>query len=318
MLILSQEIYWQFKKLLERRVSMKYVIGVDAGGTKTEAVAYSLQGEHIQKSVTGFGNLLNDSETALNNIEESIKNIVCNLAESDLDGIYIGAAGAEVDINAELIKQKISSSFNVNVEVMNDAEIALKAKLKGDDGILTIAGTGSIAFGINNGISSKCGGWGNLLGDEGSGYKIAIDAIKQMIKEEEEDLEQSRLTKNILEKLNIKSVNEITKFVYSSTKDEIASLTPIVAKLGEEGDEIARKILISEATELGKTVKKLYKKLGFKKCRIALVGGVIRKSKVVREVFEEYLSKNINVTEIIDNDISPTKGAYYIYIKNKN
>lgn len=297
---------------------MKYVIGVDAGGTKTEAVAYNLQGEYIQKSVTGFGNLLNDSETALNNIEESIKNIVCNLVESDLEGIYIGAAGAEVDMNAELIKQKISSSFNVNIDVMNDAEIALKAKLKGDDGILTIAGTGSIAFGINNGISLKCGGWGNLLGDEGSGYKIAIDAIKQMIKEDEEDLEQSRLTKNILEKLHIKSVNEITKFVYSSTKDEIASLTPVVAKLGEEGDEIAQKILISEATELGKTVEKLYKKLAFEKCKIALVGGVIRKSKVVREVFEEYLSKNINVTQIIDNDISPTKGAYYIYMKNKN
>ncbi len=293
---------------------MKYVIGVDAGGTKTEAAAYNLNGEFIKSSIKGFGNLLNDTEVALSNISDAITDITSDLGCEDLEGIYIGAAGAEVGNNSKLIKEKVQSQVNITVEVMNDAEIALKAMLKGKDGILTIAGTGSIAFGINNGRSSKCGGWGNLLGDEGSGYKVAICAIQRMIKEEEEALPQSKLTKSILEKLQIESVNDITEFVYSSTKDDIASITPIVARLGENEDDISKNILCEQGVELAKTVERLYKKLGFERCSVALVGGVIRKAKVVRNSFEDYLRKNICIDEIVDDDISPTIGAYYIYI----
>lgn len=293
---------------------MKYVIGVDAGGTKTEAASYNLNGEFIKSSIKGFGNLLNDTEVALSNISDAITDITSDLGCEDLEGIYIGAAGAEVGNNSKLIKEKVQSQVNITVEVMNDAEIALKAMLKGKDGILTIAGTGSIAFGINNGRSSKCGGWGNLLGDEGSGYKVAICAIQRMIKEEEEALPQSKLTKSILEKLQIESVNDITEFVYSSTKDDIASITPIVARLGENEDDISKNILCEQGVELAKTVERLYKKLGFERCSVALVGGVIRKAKVVRNSFEDYLRKNICIDEIVDDDISPTIGAYYIYI----
>ena len=293
---------------------MKYVIGVDAGGTKTEAAAYNLNGEFIKSSIKGFGNLLNDTEVALSNISDAITDITSDLGCEDLEGIYIGAAGAEVGNNSKLIKEKVQSQVNITVEVMNDAEIALKAMLKGKDGILTIAGTGSIAFGINNGRSSKCGGWGNLLGDEGSGYKVAICAIQRMIKEEEEALPQSKLTKSILEKLQIESVNDITEFVYSSTKDDIASIAPIVARLGENEDDISKNILCEQGVELAKTVERLYKKLGFERCSVALVGGVIRKAKVVRNSFEDYLRKNICIDEIVDDDISPTIGAYYIYI----
>jgi N-acetylglucosamine kinase-like BadF-type ATPase len=195
---------------------------------------------------------------------------------------------------------------------MNDAEIALKAMLKGKDGILTIAGTGSVAFGIDDNVTSRCGGWGNLLGDEGSGYKISIDAIKRMIYEEENSIEKSELTKKIMEYLEINSVEEVTKFVYSSTKDEIAALTPIVARLGEAGDKIAAEILINEGRELARTVENVYRKLGFNKCSIALVGGVIKKAKVLRNAFEDYLRENIVIEEIVDEEISPTMGAYYI------
>ena len=153
---------------------------------------------------------------------------------TELSGVYLGIAGSEVGENAKIISDKIKNELKIDSVVMNDAEIALKAMLKGKDGILTIAGTGSIAFGINKNITSKCGGWGNLLGDEGSGYRISIDAIKRMIFEEEHSIPQSELTKKIMDKLEIKSVDEITKFVYSSTKDDIASLAPIVARLGED------------------------------------------------------------------------------------
>ncbi|NRT32596.1 N-acetylglucosamine kinase-like BadF-type ATPase [Clostridium beijerinckii] len=294
---------------------MKYVIGVDGGGTKTEATAYDVDGKVIKTTIKGFANLLNNKEKALDNIVASVKEIIVQYSIDELKGIYMGIAGAEVGENSKLIKETIKSKFNIDCVVMNDAEIALKAMLKGKDGILTIAGTGSVAFGLNKGITARCGGWGNLLGDEESGYKISIDAIKRMIFEKENDLSQSELTKSILKRLEIKSVDEITSFVYSSTKDEIASLAEVVARLGEEGEEgeeVARGILIREGIELAKTVISVYKKLKFEGCSIALAGSVIRKSKIVRKAFEEYLKENIVVESIVDEEISPTMGAYYI------
>ena len=291
---------------------MKYVIGVDGGGTKTEASAYDSDGKAMITSVKGFANLLNNKEIALDNIVSAIREIIDRFGTNDLSGVYLGIAGSEVGENAKIISDKIKNELKIDSIVMNDSEIALKAMLKGKDGILTIAGTGSVAFGINKNITSKCGGWGNLLGDEGSGYSIAIDSIKRMILEEEHSIPQSELTKKIMIKLGIKSVDEITNFVYSSTKDEIASLTPIVARLGEVGDKIACEILINEGVELAKTVESVYKKLKFESCSIALVGGVIREAKVVRKAFEDYLRENIVIENIVDEDISPTIGAYYI------
>lgn len=291
---------------------MKYVIGVDGGGTKTEATAYDSEGKVIMTSIKGFANLLNNREKALDNIVSSIKEVVDELAGKELRGVYLGIAGSEVGENSKIIKDTIKDKLKIDCVVMNDSEIALKAMLKGEDGILTIAGTGSVAFGINNNVTSRCGGWGNLLGDEGSGYKIAIEAIKIMIFEQENCIPQSQLTKNIMSKLKINSVDEVTSFVYSSTKDEIASLTKIVARLGEEGDEIASEILINEGIEIAKTVKNLYKKLNFESCSIALVGGVIRNIKIFRMAFEDYLRANIVIENIVDEEISPTIGAYYI------
>jgi N-acetylglucosamine kinase-like BadF-type ATPase len=291
---------------------MKYVIGVDGGGTKTEASAYNSNGKIMLTSIKGFANLLNNQEIALDNIVSSIKEIIDRFGTSELSGVYLGIAGSEVGENTKIISEKIKSELKIDAVVMNDAEIALKAMLKGKDGILTIAGTGSIAFGINQNVTSRCGGWGNLLGDEGSGYRISIDAIKRMIFEEEHSIPKSELTKKIMDKLEIKSVDQVTNFVYSSTKDDIASLTTIVARLGETGDEIASEILISEGVELAKTVENVYKKLKFESCSVALVGSVIRKAKVVRRAFEDYLRENIVIEDIVDEEISPTMGAYYI------
>ena len=291
---------------------MKYIIGVDGGGTKTEAVAYDFQGNIIVTSVKGFANLLNNREKALNNIVDSIREIMDVLKEEELVDLYLGIAGSEVGDNAKIIKDTIKNELKTDCVLMNDAEIALKAMLRGNDGILTIAGTGSIAFGVKNNSSVRCGGWGNLLGDEGSGYKISIDAIKRMIFEEENSLPKSELTTRIMKRLGAKSIGEVVTFVYSSTKDEIASLAEVVSILGEEGNKIAEEILVNEGVDLAKTVMNVYRKLKFESCSIALVGGVIRKAKILRKSFEKYLRENIVIEDIVDDEISPTMGAYYI------
>ncbi|MGL5821796.1 MAG: N-acetylglucosamine kinase [Sarcina sp.] len=294
---------------------MMYVIGVDGGGTKTEAVAYDLHGNRICSALTGFGNLLNNKEEALKNVINAIDNIKTQLKSCDLQGIYLGLAGSEVANNSEIVFNEVSNLFNTKVKVMNDSELALKALLKGEDGILTIAGTGSISFGINDDVQWKAGGWGHLLGDEGSAYKIAIDGIKNMIQENDNNIELGELSLAILEFLNIKSPNNIIEFVYSSTKDEVAKLAVIVSKLAEDGNKQAIEILINEATLLGETTRQVFSKLNFDKCSVGIVGGVVKKSRIFRESFENYLNERVNIVSYIDEDISPAKGAYYIHKK---
>ncbi|MGL5767791.1 MAG: N-acetylglucosamine kinase [Sarcina sp.] len=294
---------------------MMYVIGVDGGGTKTEAVAYNLHGNRICSALTGFGNLLNNKEEALKNVINAIDNIKTQLKSCDLQGIYLGLAGSEVANNSEIVFNEVSNLFNTKVKVMNDSELALKALLKGEDGILTIAGTGSISFGINDDVQWKAGVWGHLLGDEGSAYKIAIDGIKNMIQENDNNIELGELSLAILEFLNIKSPNNIIEFVYSSTKDEVAKLAVIVSKLAEDGNKQAIEILINEATLLGETTRQVFSKLNFDKCSVGIVGGVVKKSRIFRESFENYLNERVNIVSYIDEDISPAKGAYYIHKK---
>lgn len=297
---------------------MEYIIGVDGGGTKTEAVAYGLDGAVLKTSLKGFANLLNGKEEALTNIVDSIKELIDELGKDQLRGIYLGIAGMEVGDNTKYILEAVKEAFNIEANLMNDGELALRAMLKGEDGILVIAGTGSIVFGINNGKVARCGGWGHLLGDEGSGYKISIDALKNILFEEDNSLEKSDLTLAIMKEFDWNSIDEIVEFVYSSSKDEIAKVAPIVSKFAESGDDFARGVLEKEAIALAKTTQNVYEKLGFETCSIGLVGGVVRKSKIMRETFENCLNSHINVSNFIDESVSAAKGAYYINLKEKN
>lgn len=293
---------------------MEYIICADGGGTKTEAIAYNHMGEELRKYVAGYSNLTQNKEAALSNILESIEK--CKVNEGNLIGIYLGIAGAEVGENRRIIKEAVEDKFNITPEIYNDAEIALYALLKGHDGILAISGTGSICIGICNGISAKSGGWGYLLGDEGSGYNLAIEAFKKMIYDYEEGFKLSALSAAILDKLGIKSVEEIESFIYSSTKDQIASIVPVIAKMADAGESNAIELLKDSGYQIAKTTERVWKKLGKPKdINIALKGSIITKIRIVREAYDDYIKKLIKDVKIIDDDVSSAKGGYYLALK---
>ncbi|MTK12766.1 MAG: ATPase, partial [Clostridiaceae bacterium] len=230
-----------------------------------------------------------------------------------LIGIYLGLAGIEAGENKKLVEKTVKSKFNTHIEIYNDAELAFYALLKGEEGILAISGTGSIALGISKGKKIISGGWGHLLGDEGSGYSIAINAYKRMIYEEEFGLEKSKLTKTILKELSLKNVQDIKGIVYYSTKDEIASIVPTIVKLAEEQEENALRILKEAGIEIALMVHRLWKKLKLQgTIKVALKGSIIIKIKFVREAFNAHLAALIENVEIIDEDVSSCKGAYYL------
>lgn len=300
-------------------ISLDYVIGVDGGGTKTEGVAYDLQGNVLAQCTTGFGNLVVNKEEALANIGLCIKSLLEELKSRECKTIYLGLAGADSGNNKELVREYVEAFFKGEVKVMNDADIALSALLKGEDGILTIAGTGSICFGRYNSKKARAGGWGHLLGDEGSGYYVAIEAFKNMTREQDLDLPWSTLTKDMLKALNFKEIDQIKGFIYSKSKAEVASLAPVVVNAAKAGDEIATNILKTAGIELARITEMVYKKLDIKGVtHIGLKGSIITKIDLVKESFKKYLSKAIENLQIHDEDVSAAKGAYYFDLKERN
>ena len=294
---------------------MNYIIGVDGGGTKTEAVAYSLEDKELGKAYSGFGNLLLGSDKALNNIVIAIEK--CQISIGDQGKclcIYLGLAGIEASGNREKVESVLKEKFNCSVQALNDADIAHAALLKGEDGIMTISGTGSISYGLYKGKRARVGGWGHILGDEGSGYFIALEAFKTMTLEEDSALPLSELTKAIMSKLNIHEVNDIKGFIYSASKGEIAAYAPLVVDLANTSDVNSVNILKQAGRDIGITTERLYKKLEINEpIRIGIKGSILTKVKIVREEFTSYLENNLVGVTIIAEDISPAKGACYLH-----
>ncbi|MGW9018978.1 BadF/BadG/BcrA/BcrD ATPase family protein [Priestia megaterium] len=295
---------------------MNYIVGVDGGGTKTEAVAYDFNGHVLNQANRGYGNLLIDEEKATDNILHAIKQCMISLENRKCAYIYIGLAGYDGFINKRQLKKVINNQFKIPYTIVNDATIAHAALLKGKDGILTISGTGSISIGTTNGIAKTVGGWGHILGDEGSGYWIALQAFINMTKEDDQQSPISKLSTEILKKLQYENISEIKKFIYSASKGEIASFVPIIVEQANDGDKLAENILIQAGQHLAKMTLDVYKKLNFNhSVKIAVKGSILTDIPLVQQSFMKEIKKSEPLITFVLEDISSTLGCYYLALQ---
>lgn len=293
---------------------IKYIIGVDGGGANTHAAAYTLDGEAISYGHSGFGNIVVNEEEGLKNIEIAILQCMRNLRVNDCVHIYAGLAGVYTGNNKDIVGKYLLSRFPVSITVISDADLAFASLLKGEDGILTISDTGSISFGIHNDKYVRVGGWGNILSDEGSGYNIALKALKGIAMEKDNGESPSYLSKKIMKAINVSSIGDLVKYVHASNKVDIAALAPIVVNAAKENDENAICILELAGRDIAYITIKVYKQLEFKeKVKIAISGSILTKIQFVKENFIKCIDEAIDDFEIIDEDVPAVKGAYYLY-----
>lgn len=306
----------------------KYVLGIDGGGTKTQAVLMDATAQILGTGEAGPSNYQSvGEEQAKNSIIDAIINAIAdaNLLGIDIHGIGLGLAGAgrpadialiktwlpEIMINTANIQWSLSES---NILVCNDSLIALVGGIGEPIGIVVIAGTGSQIFGQNQqGVTKRVGGWGYLLGDEGSGYDIAMQGLKSVFRAYDGRGVNTSLTVAFLSHLNLVNVEGLIKLIYRSgwSVTDIAALAKIVDQEAMQGDLIANQIIQRAIAELVLGVKVVYQDLFATEQPIELVtmGGVWQSQANFRNKFIDQLQINYPAIQVIWPRYSPAYGA---------
>ncbi len=298
-----------------RRFSMEpYCISVDAGGTKTKANAYDKAGNLLFSKVTEFGNLSLDYDLAHEHIMKAIEGCMEGVS-GKCAFICVGAAGIETGDYKVRLKEQIESALRVPTFTTNDAVLGLYAALEGRDGVLVISGTGSIACCKWQGVTSRVGGWGHLINDDGSGYSIGQQAIRRIMDNNDDDRPGTALEQGIFAHLDIENLRQLTQFVYSHQKSDIAALLPVVERLAENGDEQAAKILIWAGEQLANLVFKVCRRHGVQEPLIGISGSAITKTRMTRAAFEQAIANRYAKYEIVMGKSDPSKGGYYIWME---
>jgi N-acetylglucosamine kinase len=277
------------------------ILGLDGGATKTNCIIINEKYEIFGIGSSGPCNYhAVGIDIAKKNIEEAIRKSLKNIGKNKIDIAGLGIGGLNTEKDYEVILDIIKSIGLIEkYKIVNDVIIAYYACAKGNPGIITIAGTGSIVYGRNS-LGEECysGGWGWLIGDEGSAFDIARKALQEATKAFDGRGEKTILVDLFIEKLNLKNFNEIIDYVYSKIESHrIAKLAPIVTEAAIKGDRIAKNILNNAAKELILATKTVYKKLRMEKEDKVIISGVGRvfNSNIIWKKYRSNMEKLSNV-----------------------
>ncbi|MBS4200834.1 hypothetical protein KHA93_14455 [Bacillus sp. FJAT-49732] len=294
---------------------MTYTIGIDAGGTKTTGLIIDSEKNILFQTKTGFGNPNVNFNEALHNVWEAVSACLNSPFGKGCKTIVAGVAGIEAEGNRERFEQFFSTRTNIPTIFVNDAVLAYHALFDDQNGILTIAGTGSISYGRNGEKDGYSGGWGHILGDFGSAYDIAIKVFRQITKEADQGLPHSPLSQALLNDLEISSADGLKGFIYNALKGEIASVSSFVFAEAQKGDEEAKRFFLDAGVELANQTFSLFKKLDIKlPLKVGCKGSLLEKNPYAKKEFESTLQKLVGDVEFIRNEITPAIGSLSVAV----
>lgn len=296
----------------------RYVIGIDGGGTKTEAVLVDFMGNVIGCTRGGSTNY---QAVRREQVKHELKTLVqkllkrFNISPNRVKRMFLGLAGAGRKSDREAIKRLFNDTdFKDRITVDSDAVVALAGAFGNRPGIILIAGTGAICFGKNaKGNVVRSGGWGYLLGDEGSGYYIGRRALIAALKDFDGRGEKTSLRNTCELKYKLNSIDEIIPLIYQNKLDRIAiaNLAPQVFEQAKKGDSVAQQIIKQTGKELGKLAKAVAINLHFgdEKISVALIGSIFKhREMLVNEISKQLYEISWDI-EITDPYYSPSIGA---------
>ena len=298
-----------------------YVLGVDGGGSQTRCVVADLSGRLLATGTAGPSNPLTVGVDACGNaISEAVEAVVRRCGVRQFRAACLAVAGVERPYGREALQRKAAAlGIAEKVLVVPDAVAALAGATGCGVGVVVVAGTGSIAYGVNEeGETSRAGGWGWILGDEGSGYDIGRRAMVAALRAHDGRAEKTMLVDKLKAELGLRDLSELIDRLYVTgmKSHEVAALAPIVAEAAEEGDEVAAHILTEAGEELGRAAVAVIQRLRLRgRFTVALTGGVFQLSEQLRAAFYETVRRAAPECSIKPPRFEPAVGAVLLALQ---
>lgn len=304
----------------------RYILGIDGGGTKTQAAIIDERGRLLG---TGLGGPANYDAVGIEEAQANIGQAVdearraAGLSAQPFASAFLGVAGVVSAHDHEIvhgIAYRLNLSSSVGVD--HDCRIALAGGLSGRPGIVLIVGTGSSCFGVNaRGEQWRSGGWGHLISDEGSSYWLGIQAMRVAVTSYDGRGAPTPLVDRVMRALNIADMNEIMHRLYvpGLSKHEIAALAPLVIEVAREGDSAALGLLRQGALDLAECVFAVAHRLKLTDAlELTLVGGLLRAGEIVLDLLREAVLARLPNCRITWPELPPVLGACLIGLQRLN
>ena len=242
----------------------RFLLGVDGGATKTLAAVLDLETQTLHLAHGGPSN--QDAvgaraavQAVLGAADEAIER--AGIAQDGLGAAVLAIAGTDTDAVARHMRSARADDWIV----VNDVVGAWATATGAGPGVAAISGTGSNVFGVGaNGRPWRAGGWGHLLGDQGSGYWLGVESIKAALADRDASGPETALSNAAPTFFDVPSVEDLAARVYSKplTKGELAAFATETARLAERGDAVARELYERAARELGRQITAVIRQTG--------------------------------------------------------
>lgn len=275
--------------------SPAYFMGVDGGGTHLRAAICTFDAPTAEPRLIAqreYGTA-NPSTIGRDAARELLHHAIAEtlteaaITASALAGVGVGIAGLAAEHSGGWLHLVMREALpDTYIALSSDVEIALVGAHGARRGLLILAGTGSAVYGMNDrGEGLLVGGWGYLLGDEGSGYWIGNQALRtfahaadqQVVTPAETD---STLPARIAEALNLSKPKDLIGWLYNTPSQktrvpDVAGLAPLVLDAADQGDARAIEIIEQAATDLEALVRTAARRLEGLDLPVAFAGGLL-------------------------------------------
>ena len=300
---------------------MFHVLGIDAGGTKTVCLLADDQGEVIAESRRGGANLQAVGELEVEKVlHEVMEEAIGNRAIVPA-AICLGIAGVDRPDDSAVVDGIMRRiGYKARVVVVNDALVALEAGAPGQAGVVVISGTGSISYGRDGrGQAARSGGWGYVLGDEGSGYWIGRAALRAVLREADRRGPATLLSGMLLKHFGVPQAQGLIHEVYNTNLKPaaIGALSRCVQAAFSQGDQVAIGILRGAADELEASALSVARRLELigESFVFILAGGIFRAVPWLEQELERRLPLSAPRSRVRLLDREPATGAVAIALQ---
>lgn len=271
---------------------VKYFLGIDGGGTKTEFLLTDTSGKEIARLFSGASNPVSTGiENTLLTLNSEIKQI-CNKIEFSEISVFAGIAGAKTGEYLKHINNLLSQFGFASYGCTSDIEIALEASLKGEDGTAMIMGTGIVAYTRSGENFYRTGGRGYLIDKGGSGFHLGSDALNSAF-EFIDGRGGSETILRLVEKKLGKGLEESVAEIYGGGASYIASFAPVIFEAYSLGDTSASDIIDRNAYEAAKIINAAMKNSNGK---IVICGGLCSQKEILLPFLKKYIKDDALLT----------------------